>query len=174
MRSPPNPFPSCAMRRGGDALWQNHCSAPSYTYGHLSPYTVCSCVLLLIFSLSAPSCPPFNHTVNQANRNSGALTSFVIVRSSSTSSETMIESHRRRILGALNSRYIYGKVVSDRECLACSRHGSLIHCLSQPLLHTLVFLLQMAVVSIVTRRFNSYYAARPGTHSKWNKCRIDC
>lgn len=52
----------------------------------------------------------------------------------------MIDSQRRRLLRALNSRYIYGKV---------------------PLLHVAVFLLQMAVVSILTRKFNSYYASRP-------------
>lgn len=52
----------------------------------------------------------------------------------------MIESQRRRLLRALNSRYIYGKV---------------------PLLHAAVFLLQMAAVSILTRKFNSYYASRP-------------
>jgi len=52
----------------------------------------------------------------------------------------MIESQRRRFLRALDSRYIYGKV---------------------PLLHAAVFLLQMAVVSILTRKFNSYYASRP-------------
>lgn len=52
----------------------------------------------------------------------------------------MIESQRRRLLRALNSRYIYGKV---------------------PLLHAAVFLLQMAAVSILTRKFNSYYASKP-------------
>ncbi|KAF2813281.1 uncharacterized protein BDZ99DRAFT_252899 [Mytilinidion resinicola] len=45
-----------------------------------------------------------------------------------------------RLLRALNSRYIYGKV---------------------PLLHAAVFLIQMAVVSILTRKFNSYYASKP-------------
>ncbi|KAF2431101.1 hypothetical protein EJ08DRAFT_660254 [Tothia fuscella] len=51
-----------------------------------------------------------------------------------------LESQRRRFLWALNSRRIYGQV---------------------PLLHALVFLLQMMVVSILTRRYKSYYAARP-------------
>lgn len=32
----------------------------------------------------------------------------------------------------------------------------------QPLLHAIVFLLEMAAVSILTRKFNSYYASRPG------------
>jgi len=46
----------------------------------------------------------------------------------------------QRLLRALNTRYIYGKV---------------------PLLHAAVFLIQMAVVSILTRKFNSYYASKP-------------
>ncbi|KAK7193539.1 Mpv17/PMP22 family protein (vacuolar membrane protein) [Paraphaeosphaeria sporulosa] len=53
---------------------------------------------------------------------------------------TMIEGTRRRFLYHLNSRWIYGKV---------------------PLLHAAVFLLQMAAVSLLTRKFNSYYAQRP-------------
>ncbi|KAF2108550.1 hypothetical protein BDV96DRAFT_261631 [Lophiotrema nucula] len=52
----------------------------------------------------------------------------------------MIENTRRRLLYTLNSRWIYGKV---------------------PLLHAAVFLLQMAAVSLLTRKFNSYYAQRP-------------
>jgi hypothetical protein len=52
----------------------------------------------------------------------------------------MIENTRRRLLYQLNSRWIYGKV---------------------PLLHAAVFLLQMAAVSLLTRKFNSYYAKRP-------------
>ncbi|KAK8156304.1 hypothetical protein BKA80DRAFT_136109 [Phyllosticta citrichinensis] len=52
----------------------------------------------------------------------------------------MIEGQRRRLLRALNSRYIYGSI---------------------PLLHSIVFLLQMAAVSILVRKFNSYYANRP-------------
>ncbi|KAF2088910.1 hypothetical protein K490DRAFT_38896 [Saccharata proteae CBS 121410] len=52
----------------------------------------------------------------------------------------MIEGSRRRLLRALNRRYIYGTV---------------------PLLHALVFLLEMAVVSLLTRKFNTYYANRP-------------
>jgi len=42
------------------------------------------------------------------------------------------------------------------------RSGMLTPEIEQPLLHAIVFLLQMMVVSILTRRFNSYYAARPG------------
>ncbi|KAF2199922.1 hypothetical protein GQ43DRAFT_375095 [Delitschia confertaspora ATCC 74209] len=53
---------------------------------------------------------------------------------------TMIENQRHRLLRALNNRWIYGKI---------------------PLLHAAVFLLQMAAVSLLTRKFNSYYARRP-------------
>ncbi|OJD37802.1 mpv17 pmp22 family protein [Diplodia corticola] len=52
----------------------------------------------------------------------------------------MIEGQRRRLLRTLNSRYIYGSI---------------------PLLHAIVFLLQMAAVSILSRKFNTYYANRP-------------
>lgn len=34
-------------------------------------------------------------------------------------------------------------------------------CLLQPLLHAIVFLIQITMVSILVRKFNSYYAARP-------------
>ncbi|TID21820.1 hypothetical protein E6O75_ATG05215 [Venturia nashicola] len=50
------------------------------------------------------------------------------------------ESQRRRLLWHLNSRYIYGKI---------------------PLLHAIVYLLEIMFISILTRRYNSYYAARP-------------
>ncbi|KAJ9668522.1 hypothetical protein H2201_001163 [Coniosporium apollinis] len=53
---------------------------------------------------------------------------------------TSVEGQRRRLLRALNSRYIYGQI---------------------PLLHAIVFLLEMAAVSILTRKFNSYYASKP-------------
>ncbi|KAF2094825.1 hypothetical protein NA57DRAFT_46109 [Rhizodiscina lignyota] len=51
-----------------------------------------------------------------------------------------IEHQRRRLLRALNTRYIYGRV---------------------PLLHSIIFFLQMTMVSLLIRRFNSYYASRP-------------
>ncbi|KAI9722785.1 MAG: hypothetical protein M1828_004481 [Chrysothrix sp. TS-e1954] len=52
----------------------------------------------------------------------------------------MFESRRRSLLQALNSKYIYGRV---------------------PLLHTLVFLLEMAAVSLLVQKFNIAYARRP-------------
>lgn len=52
----------------------------------------------------------------------------------------MIENTRRRLLYQLNSRWIYGKF---------------------PLLHAAIFLLQMAAVSLLTRKFSTYYEKRP-------------
>jgi len=52
----------------------------------------------------------------------------------------MVVESRRRLLYQLNSRWIYGKI---------------------PLLHAAVFLLQMAAVSLLARKYNSYYASRP-------------
>ncbi|EOA82228.1 hypothetical protein ACJQWK_05548 [Exserohilum turcicum] len=51
-----------------------------------------------------------------------------------------MNSTRHRLLYQLNSRWVYGKI---------------------PLLHSIVFLLQMAAVSLLTRKYNQYYAARP-------------
>jgi hypothetical protein len=177
MRSPPYQFPACKMGPGWVAMLV---TKPRFTFllsctsGHP---TACGCVLLFIVN---------RPTAYSASRRSSVLPStvqcqpgsqvhtlkpsFVILPSLSglsSSTQTMIETNRRRLLGALNSRYIYGKVVSiyNRKCLACTRRGPLIH-FSQPLLHTLVFLLQIAIVSILVRRFNSYYAKRPGMYSK--------
>lgn len=47
---------------------------------------------------------------------------------------------RRRVLYHLNRRWIYGKI---------------------PLLHAIVFLIQMAVVSFLARKYNGYYSQRP-------------
>jgi len=52
----------------------------------------------------------------------------------------MLESSRRRALGALNSRYIYGRV---------------------PLLHTVIFLVELVIAMRIFTKFNSYYAAKP-------------
>lgn len=70
----------------------------------------------------------------------------------------MIEGTRRRFLYHLNSRWIYGKVVSRTKRRPLAHKLTLV----QPLLHAAVFLLQMAAVSLLTRKFNSYYAQRPG------------
>lgn len=52
----------------------------------------------------------------------------------------MVESARRRLLDGLNRQYIYGRV---------------------PLLHTILFLIEMAITARLVAKFNSYYAARP-------------
>jgi hypothetical protein len=68
---------------------------------------------------------------------------------------------RRRVLYQLNSRWIYGKIVSGFKPWA--HDFLLILCVSeQPLLHAAVFLLQMAAVSLLARKYNQYYGQRPG------------
>lgn len=52
----------------------------------------------------------------------------------------MLDTSRRRALSALNSRYIYGRV---------------------PLLHTIVFIIEMAITMRLIAKFNSYYANKP-------------
>jgi len=52
----------------------------------------------------------------------------------------MLETSRRRVLSSINSRYIYGKV---------------------PLLHAVIFLIEMAITTRLIAKFNSYYAERP-------------
>ncbi|RSL69667.1 hypothetical protein CEP54_002111 [Fusarium duplospermum] len=50
------------------------------------------------------------------------------------------ELNQRRFVRAINSKYIYGRI---------------------PLLHTIVFLVEMALIARLTARFNSYYDERP-------------
>ncbi|KAJ5821865.1 uncharacterized protein N7525_011149 [Penicillium rubens] len=52
----------------------------------------------------------------------------------------MICSAKRKVLDGLNRRYIYGRV---------------------PLLHTIIFLVEMAVAARLAAKFNTYYAERP-------------
>jgi len=52
----------------------------------------------------------------------------------------MLETTRRRVLDGLNRRYIYGRL---------------------PLLHTILFLIEMAVTMRLAAKFNSYYAEKP-------------
>ncbi|PGH15548.1 hypothetical protein AJ79_02330 [Helicocarpus griseus UAMH5409] len=52
----------------------------------------------------------------------------------------MLDSARRKVLDGLNSRYIYGRV---------------------PLLHTIAFLIEMAITMRLAAKFNSYYAEKP-------------
>ncbi|KAJ5587717.1 uncharacterized protein N7459_003482 [Penicillium hispanicum] len=52
----------------------------------------------------------------------------------------MIASTKRKVLDGLNKRYIYGRV---------------------PLLHTIIFLIEMAVATRIAAKFNTYYAEKP-------------
>ncbi|KAJ5301938.1 hypothetical protein PENANT_c046G06386 [Penicillium antarcticum] len=52
----------------------------------------------------------------------------------------MISSAKRKVLDGLNKRYIYGRV---------------------PLLHTIIFIIEMAVAARLAAKFNSYYAEKP-------------
>ena len=70
-----------------------------------------------------------------------------------------MDSSRRRLLYHLNSRWIYGKIVREAPPL---RAPTLTWRFCQPLLHAAVFLVQMAAVSLLARKYNSYYAQRPG------------
>ncbi|KAF3384305.1 Protein sym1 [Penicillium rolfsii] len=52
----------------------------------------------------------------------------------------MLTSAKRKVLDRLNRRYIYGRV---------------------PLLHTIIFLIEMAVATRIATKFNTYYAEKP-------------
>ncbi|KAJ9213396.1 hypothetical protein DTO166G4_5022 [Paecilomyces variotii] len=52
----------------------------------------------------------------------------------------MFNTTRRKVLDGLNKRYIYGRL---------------------PLLHTIIFLIEMAVTARLAAKFNSYYAEKP-------------
>ncbi|KAI9761413.1 MAG: hypothetical protein M4579_001063 [Chaenotheca gracillima] len=52
----------------------------------------------------------------------------------------MMETTRRKVMSTLNSRYIYGKV---------------------PLLHTVVFLVELALLARLVVKFNAYYGDKP-------------
>ncbi|KAI9371203.1 hypothetical protein BJX61DRAFT_534995 [Aspergillus egyptiacus] len=52
----------------------------------------------------------------------------------------MFSASRRRVLDGLNRRYIYGRL---------------------PLLHTIIFLIEMAATARLAAKFNSYYAEKP-------------
>ncbi|KAJ5777398.1 hypothetical protein N7520_000644 [Penicillium odoratum] len=52
----------------------------------------------------------------------------------------MIAATKRKVLDGMNRRYIYGRV---------------------PLLHTIIFLIEMAVATRIAAKFNTYYAEKP-------------
>ena len=91
----------------------------------------------------------------------------------------IMDTRRRRMLSTLNSRYLYGKVVRSYSLVMISRrhqakraraqrHLSLklntdIYVFHfQPLLHAIIFFIEMAITSRLIAKFNSYYADKPG------------
>jgi protein Mpv17 len=89
----------------------------------------------------------------------------------------VLEIPRRKFFRTINSKYIYGRVVSvSRRVLSPVIGGVcqqwqipktgllvLIHFSRQPLVHTVIFLIEMAILGRLAAKFNSYYADRPGT-----------
>ena len=96
----------------------------------------------------------------------------------------VLEVPRRRFVRSVNSKYIYGRVVSEflpihkkkefearfailSRCLVAlsglNRLADSLHSSRQPLVHTIIFLIELAMVGRLIAKFNSYYAERPGT-----------
>jgi protein Mpv17 len=89
----------------------------------------------------------------------------------------VLEIPRRKFFRTINSKYIYGRVVSlSRQVLSLGIGGVcqpwwipkteilvLIHFSRQPLVHTVIFFIEMAILGRLAAKFNSYYADRPGT-----------
>jgi hypothetical protein len=103
------------------------------------------------------------------------------------------ELNRRRFVRTINGKFIYGRIVSIRllvllrwstgrksgrsvsprsQFLAPAGHRQRNQTrlyfatntdASQPLLHTIIFFIEMALVARLTARFNSYYDERPRT-----------
>ena len=85
----------------------------------------------------------------------------------------MICAAKRKVLDGLNKRYIYGRVVCPRIPSQRRRHRSAYRGVTvsranrvvivlQPLLHTIIFLVEMAVAARLAAKFNAYYAEKPG------------
>ncbi|KXX78374.1 Protein sym1 [Madurella mycetomatis] len=76
------------------------------------------------------------------------------------------ELNRRRWLRIINSKFIYGRIVSSIACYlwAVSATWSrlpLLPTFHHPLLHAIIFFIEMALLARLTSRFNSYYDERP-------------
>ncbi|KAK6592807.1 Mpv17/PMP22 family protein (vacuolar membrane protein) [Botrytis cinerea] len=69
------------------------------------------------------------------------------------------EIQRRRFMRTANSKYIYGRVVSPAHLPFDPVSTFVLDCL--PLIHTIIFLIELIMVGRLTAKFNSYYAARP-------------
>lgn len=88
----------------------------------------------------------------------------------------VLEIPRRKFFRTINSKYIYGRVVSrfkrTPSPIVCDvlstvadskiRRLLLIHLARQPLVHTVIVLIEMAIIGRLVAKFNSYYADRPG------------
>lgn len=75
------------------------------------------------------------------------------------------ELQRRRFFRIVNSKYIYGRVVSHPSATDTSKlpeRETNTDSHNQPLLHTVIFLIEMAIATRLITKFNSYYAERPG------------
>jgi hypothetical protein len=72
-----------------------------------------------------------------------------------------IDSTRQKVLNGLNRRYIYGRLVCFSHPLL-PLASLLMMNMAQPLLHTLLFLIEMLVTMRLVAKFNSYYADKPG------------
>lgn len=89
----------------------------------------------------------------------------------------VLEIPRRKFFRTINSKYIYGRIVSRSQqtpsSVVCDvlttvadskiRRLVLIHFSLQPLVHTVIVLIEMAIIGRLVAKFNSYYADRPGS-----------
>lgn len=99
----------------------------------------------------------------------------------------VLDIERRRLMRNINSKFIFGKVVS-RLLLLCrlydvgevsdskqfAQTDLLITFIppTQPLVHLVIFIFEMAILSRLAAKFNSYYNDRPSTlSSTYTKCR---
>lgn len=73
---------------------------------------------------------------------------------------------RRRFLRTINSKYVYGKVVSIASIVFYLLQvticvGTLLTVTRQPLVHLVIIFIELAVMSRLIAKFNGYYASRP-------------
>jgi len=69
----------------------------------------------------------------------------------------MIERLRRRTLVWLNSAYLYGRLV----CWTKSSPTDADDILLQPLLHTIIILIEFTLTIILITKFNAFYVRKP-------------
>ncbi|KAG9229260.1 integral membrane protein-like protein [Amylocarpus encephaloides] len=75
----------------------------------------------------------------------------------------VLEVPRRRFMRSINNKYIYGRVVSLRLCRMLPFDATFANniFLRQPVLHTCIFLLEMAMVARLIAKYNGLYKDRP-------------